>query len=195
MTKNPHSPEFYDWETTDFHFYSTAEELLRDTKIRRHLKKIWKRKYLNSRVASQCMSDFFDDSFPKLPPDARFCFDPEFHRIVAFIPSRSKHSVALINAELLPAALGATEFDISTNQSVHPPAHAKFLLLLIPRKHREHLLGDLEEEYRLTVLPEYGPFKAKAWYWWQVVISIGVLMAARAAKIINALETLSKFLH
>src|SRR5947209_376105 len=31
-----------------------------------------------------------------------------------------------------------------------------FALLLIPKRNREHVIGDLEEEYRTTVLPQYG---------------------------------------
>jgi hypothetical protein len=53
-----------------------------------------------------------------------------------------------------------------------PPGSAKFLLLLMPKKDRGSLLGDLEEEYRTYVLPEYGPAKARWWYWWQVIASI-----------------------
>jgi hypothetical protein len=56
-----------------------------------------------------------------------------------------------------------------------PPAAAKFILLLIPKRHREHLIGDLEEEYTMMLLPEYGVKRARLWYWWQVAISVGPL--------------------
>jgi hypothetical protein len=52
-----------------------------------------------------------------------------------------------------------------------PPAGAEYFLLLLPRKYRESLLGDLEEEYRSMVLPRYGPFWAKVYYWVQVFSS------------------------
>lgn len=54
-----------------------------------------------------------------------------------------------------------------------PPRSAQFLLLLIPKRNREHLIGDLEEEYRTIVLPEYGRFWAGLWYWGQTLGAIG----------------------
>jgi hypothetical protein len=60
-----------------------------------------------------------------------------------------------------------------------PPTTAKFILLLIPKRHREHLIGDLEEEYMTILLPEYGETKARTWYWWQVAISVGPLLWAQ----------------
>jgi hypothetical protein len=63
-----------------------------------------------------------------------------------------------------------------------PPKAAKFMLLLVPRRHREHLIGDLEEEYIAIVLPEYGPRKAKLWYWWQVIFSVGPLLWAQVKR-------------
>jgi hypothetical protein len=50
-----------------------------------------------------------------------------------------------------------------------PPAGAQYLLLLLPRKYREGLLGDLEEEYRTVVLPRHGRIMAQLYYWVQVV--------------------------
>lgn len=60
----------------------------------------------------------------------------------------------------------------SLRQPLGPPNAARFLLLLIPIRHREHLIGDLEEEYIAVVLPKYGLKKARAWYWWQVLLSL-----------------------
>lgn len=64
---------------------------------------------------------------------------------------------------------------VSKNQKVvlDPPKGAKFALLMIPQKNREHLIGDLEEEYRTIVLPEYGRFRANIWYWVQTVQAVG----------------------
>ena len=53
------------------------------------------------------------------------------------------------------------------------PNSAKFLLfLIVPRHNREHLIGDLEEEYATIILPDYGERKAKFWYWWKVITCI-----------------------
>lgn len=55
----------------------------------------------------------------------------------------------------------------------HVPRYAHFLLLLVPQKSREHLIGDLEEEYRTVVLPRYGTSLAVLWYWMQTMWVIG----------------------
>jgi hypothetical protein len=68
-------------------------------------------------------------------------------------------------------------------ESLCPPRSAKFLLLLIPRRHREHLIGDLDEEYTDIVFPEYGPRKARIWYWWQVVASLSSLVCAEMRRL------------
>lgn len=52
-----------------------------------------------------------------------------------------------------------------------PPRTAKFLLLLIPKKNREGILGDLEEEYRTILLPEYGLRLARFYYWWHSLLT------------------------
>jgi hypothetical protein len=68
---------------------------------------------------------------------------------------------------------------LAPSRVASPPMTAKFILLLIPKRHREHLIGDLEEEYRTILLPEYGARKARNWYWWQVAISVGPLLWAQ----------------
>jgi hypothetical protein len=67
--------------------------------------------------------------------------------------------------------------------SQEPPRVGKLLLLLIPKKNREHLLGDLEEEYQTVVLPKYGLRAARRWYWWHVCISIGPLIWAKLRRV------------
>lgn len=64
---------------------------------------------------------------------------------------------------------------------VGPPTLAKYILLLVPKKNREHLIGDLEEEF-WTILAQYGVRKARFWYWWQTIFSI-VAFCANALKI------------
>ena len=53
-----------------------------------------------------------------------------------------------------------------------PPRFPRFLLLLIPKRNREHLLGDLEEEYLTIILPDHGGLLANLWYWWHALISL-----------------------
>jgi hypothetical protein len=59
------------------------------------------------------------------------------------------------------------------NLNTSPPKAARLAVLLIPKRHREHLIGDLDEEYWTVLLPEYGPTCARIWYWWQVAVSLG----------------------
>lgn len=60
-----------------------------------------------------------------------------------------------------------------TVEGTPPPRVARFALLLIPKKNREHLIGDIEEEYRTVVLPEHGKACARFWYWEQTVLALG----------------------
>jgi hypothetical protein len=53
--------------------------------------------------------------------------------------------------------------------SAVPPRFPKFLLLLIPKKNREYVIGDLEEEFHTILVPEYGYRIARCWYWAQVL--------------------------
>jgi len=53
--------------------------------------------------------------------------------------------------------------------SAASPRFPKFLLLLIPKKNREYVIGDLEEEFHTILVPEYGYRIARWWYWAQVL--------------------------
>jgi hypothetical protein len=68
-------------------------------------------------------------------------------------------------------ALLASHYNAIPVVDSRPPAGAQYLLLLLPKKNREALLGDLEEEYRTVVFPRYGPLWAKVYYWVQVLWS------------------------
>ncbi|MGY6277843.1 permease prefix domain 2-containing transporter [Methylomonas sp. MgM2] len=66
-----------------------------------------------------------------------------------------------------------------------PPSWAQYLLyLFIPRKNREALLGDLEEDYR-EVYRKFGKNKAIFFYWSQALRSIWPLLCASALKLIK----------
>jgi len=90
-------------------------------------------------------------------------------------------SLALVCGFMVVATVILPAADVSgrkppANLSNCPPRCARFLLLLVPKRNREYLLGDLEEEYLTIVLPEYGDRLARLWYWWQVAISIAPLL-------------------
>ena len=52
------------------------------------------------------------------------------------------------------------------------PLIPKLLLLCVPKQSRECLIGDLEEEFRTILLPEYGWIIACLWYWEQAICSL-----------------------
>ena len=84
----------------------------------------------------------------------------------------------------VPLVLGTVlSFFTTTDPQSALPRNAKFLLLLIPRKSRENLVGDLEEEFSTIILPRCGQRKAQAWYWWQVSASIAPLVWAQVKRI------------
>jgi hypothetical protein len=74
--------------------------------------------------------------------------------------------------------LDALESNTPHYMDIRPPSSAKFLLLLVPRRYRENLIGDLEEEYATIVAPQFGLEKARLWYWWQVLASLTPLLWA-----------------
>ena len=57
---------------------------------------------------------------------------------------------------------------------IHKPSRVGVGLLywFLPKDKREHLPGDLEEEFATVILPTFGLRYAKFWFWWQVVRSI-----------------------
>ena len=55
-----------------------------------------------------------------------------------------------------------------------------FVLLVVPARSREHLVGDLLDEYR-TVVAERGPRYARRWWWRQVLGIVGPYIRKRIA--------------
>ena len=53
-----------------------------------------------------------------------------------------------------------------------PPFLARLLLELVPARHREFIIGDLEEEYVRRRLSRDGWFAAGVWYWRQTIASL-----------------------
>ena len=53
------------------------------------------------------------------------------------------------------------------------PASASFLLyLFLNKKDRQTIPGDLQEEFQTTILPQFGPRRAKLWYWSHTLTNI-----------------------
>jgi len=51
-------------------------------------------------------------------------------------------------------------------------AHIAFLF--VPKQNREHLIGDLEEEYCTFIVPTRSPLRARCWWWYQLM---GIMIA------------------
>lgn len=66
----------------------------------------------------------------------------------------------------------------------HPPKFAEYLLYFLPKKNREPLLGDLEEEYH-DIYARFGKSKAEFWYWGQVVRSFWPLITNALKQIVR----------
>ncbi len=66
-------------------------------------------------------------------------------------------------------------------ESPSPPPSFEFLLFLLPIRQRDHVIGDLEEEFRSVTVPKYGRRLASILYAWQVLIEItrGVIAGVR----------------
>jgi len=87
-------------------------------------------------------------------------------------------------------------FESSDARAPHasPPKAGDFLLrLFLPKKDREALPGDLEEEFSIMV-EKFGLGRARFWYWTQVITSIAAVVSYRLCKL-AALAELFKFLR
>ena len=70
-------------------------------------------------------------------------------------------------------------------EAVNPPQSAELLLHLMPKRDREYILGDLEEDFRTDFLPKFGPEKARRLYWWHAVRSVLAVVLGRVRWLIR----------
>jgi hypothetical protein len=74
---------------------------------------------------------------------------------------------------------------LSDSDNRRPPKFAEYLLYpLLPKKDRDPLLGDLEEEYQ-DIRRQFGARRAGFWYYWQVGASIGPLLVRAINKLVR----------
>jgi hypothetical protein len=70
-----------------------------------------------------------------------------------------------------PASVTVQADVVRANLSA-PPTEARFLLdLLLPKADRDAIAGDREEDFRAK-LAEYGPRRARLWFWSETVRTI-----------------------
>ena len=61
-----------------------------------------------------------------------------------------------------------------------PPKWGEYLLyFFLPKKDREHIPGDLAEEYNTILVPKFGLASARRWYWKQVFTSVWPVVGPR----------------
>ena len=61
-----------------------------------------------------------------------------------------------------------------------PPKIAERLLLyLLPESLRDNISGDLSEIFSGVIVPSCGIFRARLWYWWQVLCSMRLVCRFR----------------
>lgn len=82
-------------------------------------------------------------------------------------------------------ALGLGNRPKKPGEAVDPPERAELLLRLVPRRDREPILGDLEEDFRTDFLPKFGPEKARRLYWWHAVRSVFAIALGRVQWLIR----------
>ena len=104
---------------------------------------------------------------------------------MAGIPE-AKNSIAANKAASMIALDHSVEpSDERVPPAVVPPLYAHFLIyLLLPKKQRDGLLGDLNEEYP-EVYATFGPRLAGIWYWKNVLFSFGPLLVQSVARLVQ----------
>lgn len=50
----------------------------------------------------------------------------------------------------------------------------RIAFLFVEKENREHLIGDLEEEYCTFIVPARSPLRARCWWWYQL---LGIMIA------------------
>lgn len=61
----------------------------------------------------------------------------------------------------------------------------RFLLLAVPVRSREHLIGDLEEQLRIDIVPSRGRFHAWCWCWGQVLGIVVPYLVKRVTRVLG----------
>ncbi len=59
-----------------------------------------------------------------------------------------------------------------------PPTAPRWLVWMIPARHRDDLLDDLREEYHAVMLPRLGHARARRWFQRQLLRAVAAEVAA-----------------
>jgi hypothetical protein len=77
-----------------------------------------------------------------------------------------------------------------------PPQTACYLLsLVLSPRDREVIVGDLIEEYRSYIIPEFGDRRASIWFWTQTARSVWPVLSRRLVKVISGAALAKALTH
>jgi len=138
---------------------------------------LFKRLAINHRSMSSGELDQLAETFIK-----KFGWGPqEINAFANLISSALKRMRFMARAN---SYLKASSREAGTQHDA-PPRSVRFVLLLIPKRNREYLVGDLDEEFNTVILPQYSRFVAKCWYFEQVMLAIGFYLWPAIKKILG----------
>lgn len=94
--------------------------------------------------------------------------------------SAGKYVEIRVSATMTYTPSGTNGPEVKCNR---PPIQAAYLLrLFLAKTEREHIPGDLEEEFNTIMVPNFGVRAAKLWYWKQVITSVAPVFRSRLGK-------------
>jgi hypothetical protein len=102
--------------------------------------------------------------------------------VVIFVGVTFTMNIVLVSIHIILAKDSTKTTNIPDND--RPPYFAEYLLYYLPKKIREPLLADLEEEYR-EISTRFGKRKATIWYYVQVALSYWPLLFSGVRKLIK----------
>lgn len=73
----------------------------------------------------------------------------------------------------------------AARQSGSPALARKLLNLFIPADLRDVIIGDLEEEFHLRLLPRYGRWLAGGWYWRQTLQTLYIYLNKQRSSVMG----------
>lgn len=81
------------------------------------------------------------------------------------------------------AEVSSNDAELCREQKI--PLFGRIVFRLVEIRNREHLIGDLEEEYLTCVLQICGYFRARCWWWRQVLGIVWPYVRRRLARVLG----------
>ncbi len=74
---------------------------------------------------------------------------------------------------------GTSHSTLNRGMARPPRAAERLLLILLPDPVRDNICGDLSEIFSIVIVPGCGAFRARLWYWRQVISSMRLFFRFR----------------